>query len=165
MISNHQGQIALMLSVWETEAMYKNILIASDGSDLCKKAIEHGLALAKPLGAKVTVVTATEPWDAVIVGEVAMVLPVEKYEETAAANAASVLNKAKALADAAGMPIETYHIKERHPAEGILDAAKEKGCDLIVMASHGRRGFSRLVLGSETNEVITHSTIPVLVIR
>lgn len=145
--------------------MYKHILIATDGSDLSDKAIHHGIALAKPLGAKVTIATATEPWDAVIVGEVAVVLPVEKYEATAAANAASILNKAKEAAGLDHIKIETLHIKDRHPAEGLLDAAKDKGCDLIVMASHGRRGFSRLVLGSEANEVITHSEVPVLVIR
>ncbi len=145
--------------------MYKHILIASDGSDLSDKAIEHGLALAKPLGAKVTAATVTEPWEAVVVGEVAMVLPVEQYEKTVASNAASVLDKARQAADRAGMTIETHHVKNRHPAEGVLEAAKEQGCDLIVMASHGRRGFSRFVLGSETNEVITRSEIPVLVIR
>lgn len=145
--------------------MYKHILIATDGSDLSDKALDHGLSLAKPLGAKVTIATTTEPWDAVIVGEVAVVLPVEKYEETASANAKSILNHAQAVADQAGVDIELQHVTDRHPAEGILEAAKAKGCDLIVMASHGRRGFSRMVLGSETNEVITHSELPVLVVR
>lgn len=145
--------------------MYKHILIATDGSDLSDKALNQGLALAKPLGAKVTIVTTTEPWDAVIVGEVAVVLPVEKYEETAAANAKSILDRAQVAADQAGVAVELQHVSDRHPAEGILEAAKAKGCDLIVMASHGRRGFSRMVLGSETNEVITHSEIPVLVVR
>lgn len=145
--------------------MYKHILIATDGSDLSDKALNQGLALAKPLSAKVTIATTTEPWDAVIVGEVAVVLPIEKYEETAAANAKLILDKAQAVADQAGVSVELQHVMDRHPAEGILEAAKAMGCDLIVMASHGRRGFSRMVLGSETNEVITHSEIPVLVIR
>ncbi len=145
--------------------MYKHILIATDGSDLSDKALNHGLALAKPLGAKVTIATTTEPWDAVIVGEVAVVLPVEKYEETAAANAKDILNRAQAAASQAGVDVELHHVMDRHPAEGILEEAKTRGCDLIVMASHGRRGFSRLVLGSETNEVITHSEVPVLVVR
>lgn len=145
--------------------MFKHLLIATDGSDLSDKAMQQGLALAQTLGAKVTVTTTTEPWESVIVGEVAVVLPVEKYEETADANAGSILTKAKDIAAKTGVEIQTHHVKDRHPAEGILDAAKEMGCDLIVMASHGRRGFSRLVLGSETNEVITHSELPVLVIR
>jgi nucleotide-binding universal stress UspA family protein len=145
--------------------MYKHIMIATDGSELSEKALAQGLALAKPLGAKVTVATTTEPWDAVIVGEVAVVLPVEKYEETADANARAILSRAQAAASAAGVDAEMHHVKDRHPAEGILEAAKSKGCDLIVMGSHGRRGFSRLVLGSETNEVITQSEVPVLVVR
>ncbi len=145
--------------------MYKNILIATDGSELSGKAIRQGLALAKALGAQATIATATEPWEAVIVGEVAMVLPPDKYEESASANATNVLEAAKRIADKEGVPYSTLHMKDRHPAEGIIDAAKEKGCDLIVMASHGRRGLSRLVLGSEANEVVTHSTVPVLIIR
>lgn len=145
--------------------MYKHILIATDGSDLSSKALEHGLALAKPLDAKVTVVTTTEPWDAVIVGEVAVVLPAESYEETATANARAILARAQAAASQAGVEVELHHAKDRHPADGILEAAKSKGCDLIVMGSHGRRGLSRLVLGSETSEVMTQSEIPVLVVR
>lgn len=145
--------------------MYKTILIATDGSELSEKAIHHGLALADKLQATAIVATVTEPWEAVIVGEVAMALPAEKYQYTAEANARSILDKAKALATKAGVPVETLHVQDRHPAEGILEAAKSKGCDLIVMASHGRRGFSRMVLGSETNEVITHGDLPVLVIR
>jgi nucleotide-binding universal stress UspA family protein len=145
--------------------MYKHILIATDGSELSNKALEHGLALARTLGAKATVATTTEPWDAVIVGEVAVVLPVERYEETATANARAILSRAQATASQAGVEVELQHVNDRHPAEGILEAAKSKGCDLIVMASHGRRGFSRLVLGSETNEVMTRSEIPVLVVR
>lgn len=145
--------------------MYKHLLIATDGSDLSNKALEHGLALAKSLGAKVTIATTTEPWDAVIVGEVAVVLPVESYEESATANAKAILSRAQAAASQAGVEVELRHTKDRHPAEGILETAKSQGCDLIVMGSHGRRGFSRLVLGSETNEVMTQSEIPVLVVR
>jgi len=145
--------------------MYKHILIATDGSDLSEKALHQGFALAKAIGADVTVATATEPWDAVIVGEVAVVLPPEKYEETAEANARNILDKAKQVAAQDNIEPHMLHVKGRHPAEGLIEAAKEKGCDLIVMASHGRRGLSRLVLGSETNEVVTHSEVPVLVVR
>lgn len=145
--------------------MYKNILIATDGSALSEKAIHHGLAVAKAMNAEVTIATATEPWEAVIVGEVAMVLPPQKYEETAAANAANILKAAKEIADKDGVACHTLHINGRHPAEGIVEAAELRGCDLIVMASHGRRGLSRLVLGSQANEVVTHSKVPVLIIR
>jgi nucleotide-binding universal stress UspA family protein len=145
--------------------MYKHLLIATDGTELSEKALHHGLSLAKALGAKVFVATATDPWEAVVVGEVAVVLPPDKYAETAAANAADVLQKAKTVADKLGVAIETIHVSERHPAEGIIEAAKEKACDLIVMASHGRRGISRLILGSQANEVVTHSEVPVLIVR
>jgi nucleotide-binding universal stress UspA family protein len=145
--------------------MYKHLLIATDGTELSEKALHHGLSLAKALGAKVSVATATDPWEAVVVGEVAVVLPPDKYAETAAANAADVLQKAKAVANKLGVAIETIHVSERHPAEGIIEAAKEKACDLIVMASHGRRGISRLILGSQANEVVTHSEVPVLIVR
>jgi nucleotide-binding universal stress UspA family protein len=145
--------------------MYKHILIATDGTELSDKALHQGLALAKALGAEATVVTATEPWESVIVGEVAVVLPPEKFEEMASANAQSVLNKAKELAEKDGVACRTLHVRDRHPADGILAAAQEKGCDLIVMGSHGRRGLSRMVLGSKANEVMTHSTIPVLIVR
>lgn len=145
--------------------MYKNILIATDGSELSAKALHQGLKLAKALGAQARVATATEPWEAVVVGEVAVVVTPQKYAETSAANAADVLAKAKAIAEEEGIPIQTLHVSERYPAEGIIEAATEHKCDLIVMASHGRRGLSRLLLGSQANEVVTHSTIPVLIVR
>jgi nucleotide-binding universal stress UspA family protein len=146
--------------------MYKHILIPTDGSELSNKAIRHGVALAKALGAEVTLATATEPWDAVVVGEVAVVLPPEQYEATASASATNVLAAARQIAEQEGMTgCHALHIKERHPAEGIVEAAKEKDCDLIVMASHGRRGFSRMILGSEAYEVVTHSAVPVLIVR
>lgn len=145
--------------------MYKHILIPTDGTELSQKAIRHGLSLAKALNAEVTLATATEPWDAVVVGEVAVVLPPEQYEKMASVNAGNILAAAKQMADEAGVAAHSLHIKDRHPAEGIVEAAKQKNCDLIVMASHGRRGFSRLILGSEANQVVTHSEIPVLIVR
>ncbi len=145
--------------------MYKHILIPTDGSELAEKAIHHGLALAKALGAQVTITTASEPWDAVIVGEVAVVLPPEEYERIASESASKILAAAKAIATAEGVACNTLHIMGEHPAEGIVKAAKDKGCDLIVMGSHGRRGFSRLILGSQAYEVVSHSTVPVLIVR
>jgi nucleotide-binding universal stress UspA family protein len=145
--------------------MYKTILIATDGSALSEKAVRQGLALAQALQAKATIVTVTEPWAAVIVGEAAVVFPPADYERTAAATAAKILDGAKTIAAEMSVACDTLHITERQPAEGIIEAAEEKGSDLIVMASHGRRGLSRMVLGSETNEVVTHSKVPVLVCR
>jgi nucleotide-binding universal stress UspA family protein len=145
--------------------MYKHILIATDGSELSAKAIEHGLGLAKALGAKVTAVTVSEPWSSVVSGEMTIGFPIEDYNKSVAANADRILAQAADLAKSAGATCQTVYLPDHHPAEGILEAAKTRGCDLIVMASHGRRGVSRLLLGSQANRVVTHSTLPVLICR
>lgn len=145
--------------------MYKHILIATDGSELAQKALAHGSALAKAVSARVTIVTVTEPWTAVAPGEVAIAFPVGEYDASAAAGAREVLSAAEAIAKKQGVACETLHVKDRFPAEGILEAASQKGCDLIVMASHGRRGIAKLLLGSQAVEVLTRSTLPVLVCR
>lgn len=145
--------------------MYKNVLIATDGSELAHKAVAQGFALAKAVGAKVTVVTVTEPWTAVVPGDMGLAFPADEYEKGVADNAGHILASVKREADAAGVSSECVHVSDQHPAEGILAAAKERGCDLIVMASHGRRGLSRLLVGSQTNQVVVHSTVPVLVVR
>lgn len=145
--------------------MYKNLLIATDGSELATKAVEQGLGLAKALGAKATVVTVTEPWTAAVSGEMSIAFPVDDYEKGCAASAARVLAAASEIARKAGVACETQHVKDQFPAEGIVEAAKSRGADLIVMASHGRRGVTRLLLGSQANKVVTHSTVPVLICR
>ena len=144
--------------------MYKHLLIATDGSELAQKAVDHGLALAKALSAKATVVTVTEPWEVVVL-DGAIVFPPDDYEESVAAGAAKILIGANEAAEMISVCCETLHVKDRHPGEGIVGMAKEKQCDLIVMGSHGRRGLGRLILGSVANEVVTHSTIPVLIYR
>ena len=144
--------------------MYKHLLIATDGSVLAGKAVATGLQLAKALGAKVTAVTVTEAWAAIGPSEGAFVFPVEEYERAAAQNATRILADVAAQAQKVGMACETVHVTE-FPAEGIILTAKDKGCDLIVMASHGRRGLSRLLLGSQAVRVLTHATIPVLICR
>lgn len=145
--------------------MYKHILIATDGSELAEKAIVQGVALAQALGARVTVATVTEPWATQVTGEAAVAFPFEDYEKAVSANAADILSNAATSVAKAGGTCETVHVKEHWPADGILETARSRGCDLIVMASHGRRGLSRLLLGSQTQNVVTHSTIPVLVCR
>jgi nucleotide-binding universal stress UspA family protein len=145
--------------------MYKHILIATDGSELAAKAVTAGLELAKRLGAKATAVTATEPWAAVVTGEAAFGFPPDEYEKAAANMAARVLSAVGDTAKRVGIECATLHAKDQYPAEGILEAAKANGCDLIVMASHGRRGLSRLLLGSEAVRVLTHSAVPVLICR
>lgn len=145
--------------------MYTHILIATDGSDLARKAVKQGLAIAKALGAKVTAINVTEPWIAVAPGEVAMAFPIREYDDSVAANAQRILDSVEADANALGIPCETLHVKEQFPAEGIIECAREQGCDLIVMASHGRRGLMRFLLGSQAIKVLTQSTVPVLICR
>jgi nucleotide-binding universal stress UspA family protein len=145
--------------------MFKHVLIATDGSELSKKAVGQGLSLAKSLGAKVTAVTVTEPFAASVPAEVAVVFSREDYEKAVVCSAEGILQSVSAAAVASGISCETVHVKNQYPAEGILDLAKARQCDLIVMASHGRRGIPRLVLGSEANRVVTQSTVPVLICR
>lgn len=148
--------------------MYKHILIATDGSELATKALEHGLALAKRDGARVTVVTVTGPWSALeIAHEVrqGQADPIGRFEDMLAAAATRILDGAAQRGNARGVACDCVHVKDQHPAEGIVATAKDKGCDLIVMASHGRRGVSRLLLGSQAHEVLTHCSIPALIVR
>jgi nucleotide-binding universal stress UspA family protein len=145
--------------------MYKHILIASDGSELAGRAVEQGLTLAKTLGSKVTAVSVTEPWTAAVSGEWAVAFPVEEYEKAAAANARKILSDVSETAARIGVACETVHIKDQFAAEGIVEEAKNRGCDLIVMGSHGRRGIAKFVLGSQANRVLTHSTTPMLIVR
>lgn len=145
--------------------MFKHILIATDGSELAGKAVEHGLALAKQFGSQVTVVTVTEPWAATAPGEIGMAFPIEEYEKGAADSATRILAAVTAQAKAAGITVGGVHVKDHYPADGIIETSESKGCDLIVMASHGRRGVARLLIGSQANRVVIHSKVPVLIYR
>ena len=148
--------------------MYRNILIATDGSEIATKAVVQGLTLAKTLDAAATVVTVTEIWSALDVahrGRAGQKDPVGTYEASAAALAKTILDEIEKIADSHGMTCRTLHVADMHPAEGIVTTADKIGADLIVIASHGRRGLSRLLLGSQTYEVVTHTKVPVLVIR
>lgn len=148
--------------------MYKHILIATDGSELATKALEHGLALARRDNAQITVVTVTEPWSPLDVAhEVRQGRPdpVGRFEDIAATAAKRILDGAVQRANAHGVTCQVIHVKDQHPAEGIITVAKDTGCDLIVMASHGRRGMSRLLLGSQAHEVLAHCAVPALIVR
>lgn len=131
--------------------MYSHILIPTDGSGLADTAVEHGVKLAKALGAKVTIVIAIPP-DETYIGEVVL-------------NRDRTLSAATALAKAANVQAEAVYVENDSPYQAIIDTANAKGADLIVMASHGRKGVEALVLGSETMNVLTHCKIPVLVHR
>lgn len=148
--------------------MYRHILIATDGSELAGKGVQHGLALALQLQARATVLTVSEPIstgfdDALGWSAVATSLPdFQKAREEAARK---VLDGVTAQAQAAGVDPHLLHVADRYAAEAIVDTAKREGCDLIVMASHGRRALGRLLLGSQTSEVLARCGVPVLVIR
>jgi nucleotide-binding universal stress UspA family protein len=145
--------------------MYKHLLIATDGSDLANKAVEQGIALAKILNARITAVLVTESWATKVPGEMAVGFPIDAYEQSCADSASAVLTKVAAAAAAAGVACDQKHVRDQFPADGIIEQSKASGCDLIVMASHGRRGLSRLLLGSQANQVVTHSAVPVLICR
>ncbi|KLK90027.1 universal stress protein UspA [Microvirga vignae] len=149
--------------------MYNHVLIATDGSELATRGLVHGLALAKGLGATVTVVTVTEMWSAWDMAHEARMSehnPVDEYEQRAKAAARRILDTAVNLAqEQQGLDVQTLHVADQHPAEGIITACQSQGCDLIVMSSHGRRGLGRVLLGSQAAEVLAHSTVPVLVVR
>jgi nucleotide-binding universal stress UspA family protein len=149
----------------ERKGMYQHLLIATDGSELARKAVDHGLELARALGARVLLVYVTPPWAALTVSDGAAVYPPENYDRIAADQAQNILANAAMAAKAAGVVCETLHVKDGLPATGIIGAAQEHGADLIVMSSHGRSGLRRVLLGSEANEVVTKSTIPVLICR
>ena len=149
--------------------MYKKILIATDGSELAGRALEHGLKLAKLVGAEVTILTVTEPAAVVGAGYASiagtMIDPMPELIQAQEDAAKQVLSVAETAAQAAGVTAKTRLIDNSFPAEGIVAAAAEISADLIVMGSHGRRGIGRLLLGSQTSNVLAHSKVPVLVTR
>jgi nucleotide-binding universal stress UspA family protein len=145
--------------------MYKHLLVPTDGSELSNRAIEYAAALAKAVNARLTVLTVTTPYAGFVVEPELIMARIEDYKKGAAKLAMQYLDVAKDIAAAAQVPCEVVHVEHAQPYQAIIDAAKDRGCDLIVMASHGRRGVAAIVLGSETAKVLTHSTIPVLVVR
>jgi nucleotide-binding universal stress UspA family protein len=148
--------------------MYKQILIATDGSDLAQKGVDHGFALAKLLNATTCVVVVSELFTGITLeGEPKLGLFTGSADLKAAAEAAAkrILDRVRDTAKRAGVQCETVHVRDKFPADGILEAAEKRGCDLIVMASHGRRGIERLLLGSQANEVVTRAKVPVLIVR
>jgi nucleotide-binding universal stress UspA family protein len=145
--------------------MFKHILIPSDGTDLSRKAVLYGVQLAKHCGAKVTAFTVSEPYRVAAMEAVLIPVGEDQFDEESRRIADKALEQVRIAAEAAGVICDTIREVHDQPYRAIIDAAHAKDCDLIVMASHGRRGVSALLLGSETNKVLTHSTIPVLVYR
>ena len=145
--------------------MYKHILIPTDGSELSEQAINYGVDLAKGANATVTGITVSTPFHIYSVEPGALTDNLESYTARMSTAAANWLARVKEVAAAANVSCEVVHAQHEHPYHAIIDTATNRGCDLILMASHGRRGISAIVLGSETVKVLTHSTIPVLVYR
>jgi nucleotide-binding universal stress UspA family protein len=148
--------------------MFKHILVSTDGSRLSSKAIRVAVRLAAATGAKLTGAYVIAPYIAPMYGEAAMYVPAvspKRYKELTGREARKALSVIEIEARTAGVDYRGASLTSDTPWEGIIRTAKGRKCDLIVMASHGRRGLAGLVLGSETTKVLTHSKIPVLVCR
>lgn len=148
--------------------MFKHILLPTDGSKLSDRAVQRGLELAESVGARVTAVHVIPQLR--MMADESFVLPnsvdlQRRYEKESKARAEKMLNKIGERAAAAGVKFDCVAVSGDVPYEQIIETAKKRKCDLIMMASHGRRGLSGLLLGSETSKVLTHSKIPVLVVR
>lgn len=147
--------------------MFKNILVPTDGSSLSESAVERAVAFAKSVNARITFFYAQPDFPLPIYGEGSLIDPTtpEQFSAAAESEAQTILGKAKQLADAAGVIADTDTVINEVPYQAIIDAAKRRNCDLVFMASHGRRGIAGLLLGSEATKVLTHCHIPVLIYR
>jgi nucleotide-binding universal stress UspA family protein len=145
--------------------MYKNILIPTDGSELADKAVMSGIAFGKEMNAKITVLTVEPPFHTFTFNTQSAEDTPEEYRKRMHERTAKTLEKVASAAKTAGVACDTVQVEHEHPYQAIVDTAESRGCDLIMMASHGRRGISAMVRGSETVEVLAHSKIPVLVHR
>ncbi|MEA3156872.1 MAG: hypothetical protein QOK44_4461 [Betaproteobacteria bacterium] len=148
--------------------MFKHILLPTDGSKLSDRAVQRGIELAKAVDARVTAVHVLPEFR--MMADESFVLPTSvdlktRYDKEAKARASKLLDKIGARAEAAGVAYEGVVVAGDTPYEHIIETARKRKCDLIMMASHGRRGLSALLLGSETSKVLTHSKVPVLVVR
>ena len=147
--------------------MFKHLLVPTDGSELSADTVRRAISFAQDAKARITFFFAKPDYPVSFYGEGALIDPTtpEKFAEMAEKQAREILGKCEKLASDAGVTSSSVSSTSEIPWEAIIDAAQGAGCDLIFMASHGRRGLSGLLLGSETQKVLTHSTIPVLVYR
>ena len=145
--------------------MYTHLLLPTDGSPLSGDALERGLALARSLGAQATILTVVEPFYMFTASDDHLGETREQYEKFAREAARGILQTAKDRAAELGVQAQVKLVGSDHPDQAIIDAVEESGCDLVAMASHGHRGVNALLLGSVTQEVLTRSTVPVLVFR
>ena len=145
--------------------MYTRILLPTDGTEFCERALRHGIDLAKIFQAAVVGVTVTQPVHSAVPLSLVPKTLMGTIQAEIAKMANDKLSVIEKLTDAAGVQAELVRKSSDHPWEAIIDTAKDKACDLIVMASHARRGVSGFLLGSQTQKVLTHSSVPVLVVR
>ncbi|MYM28575.1 universal stress protein [Duganella sp. CY15W] len=145
--------------------MFKSILFPTDGSDLSEKVTATVMEFARLHQSRITAVTVIQPMLMPTLGDGAAVIDAGQYEVQMQSTARDHINKVAAAASAAGVPFEGIVATSTNPADEIVQAAKKYGCDLIVMASHGRTGLSKLLLGSETQSVLSHTSLPVLVLH
>src|SRR5262245_27848797 len=145
--------------------MIEQILIPTDGTRLPARAAASGMQLRQKMAAKVTAVTVTPPAKGMMLGEVSLIRAAEEYEERTSEAAGAILDVIGKLAAEAGVPCEKLHVRSELTWHGILEAANSRKTDMIVMASHGRRGLSAMVIGSETQKVVNQSHIAVTIYR
>ncbi len=145
--------------------MFKHILLPTDGSPLSEAAIQKGMRVAKSLGAQVTGLYVIPPYRLLGGGQESLSDTKAQYEKDSKARAQTYLATILDLGKELGVGCDAISENSSHPYEVIVRAAEKRGCDLIMMASHGRRGVQALLIGSETSKVLTHTKIPVLVFR
>lgn len=147
--------------------MYTHILVPTDGSELAQNGVDHALSLAKALGSKVTIVTATEAFLPMVASEGWAPAPqeIERYDRENEQAASDLLAKVKIKAESLGLTADSVYVPESAAASAILKTAESRDCNLIVMSSHGRRGIRRMLLGSQAAEVLAHSKVPVLIVK
>jgi nucleotide-binding universal stress UspA family protein len=145
--------------------MFKKILLPTDGSDLSERAVLAGVSFAKEIGARVVGLTVTPEFHTFTYKTEMLEETEEEFNASTQRQAAKNLAVISDAAAAAGVPCDVVQVISDEPWAAILQTAKDSGCDLIIMASHGRRGFKALILGSETQKVLVHTDIPVLVYR
>jgi nucleotide-binding universal stress UspA family protein len=145
--------------------MFKHILVPTDGSELSEAAIQKGIQFAKSINAEVTGFHVIVPFRVFSLRMGTLEDTKEQYERQSEVQAEQFLGVIKKSAEKASVSCDTNYVTSSHPYEMIIKAAEQKGCDLIMMASHGRRGLQGLLIGSETHKVLTHTKIPVLVFR
>ena len=146
--------------------MYKKILLPTDGSALCDSAAQKGIEFARFAGASIVAFHAIPATSYLIYTEAGPSdILAEQFERDANLRGKRLIEALENQASEAGVPCESVLLTNDHPWEGIIEAAATKGCDMIFMASHGRRGLTAMLLGSETSRVLTHTKIPVMVYR